>query len=127
MLIKEVDRSSVLSWSPTTRHSDLLATGTLAGTMSVDFDPSGRLEIFSTKVSSQYPGPSMSLLGSLQVKERFNKLSWKNTHPDRFQYGLIVGGFSSGSLRIWNPEAIIECVSSCISFLQVATYISHFF
>lgn len=125
MLIKEVDRSSVISWSPTPKHSDLLAAGTLSGTMSTDFDTSGRLEIFSTKFSEQSPGSHMALLGSIQVKERFNRLSWKNTHPDRFKYGLLVGGFSSGNLSIWNPEAIIEYVIAHELFFLMLSVILH--
>ena len=114
MLVKEIDRSSVISWSPISRHPNLLVGGTLSGTMSTDFDPSGKLELFDLSKSDDR---SVKLIGSCQVKERFNVIGWKNSNPNTFEYGLVVGGFNTGTLGIYDPAKILRWVTFKIFFL----------
>lgn len=105
MLVKEIGRSSVISWSPIKKYQHYLVGGTLSGTMSSDFDPSGKLEIFDLSPSNDL---NARLIGGCQVKERFNVISWKDTNPNQFECGLVVAGFPSGTLGIYDPSKIIR-------------------
>lgn len=113
MLLREVNRSAAVAWSPLASRPSLLAAATLAGTMTVDFDPSGRLEIFdiSERASRGLQDPlDMACVGLTSTSERVHRLAWRNPLPASFENGLIVGGLGSGVLNIWNPTSLIEYV-----------------
>jgi protein transport protein SEC31 len=114
MLVREVNRSAALAWGPLGHRPHLLAAATLAGTMNVDFDPSGKLEIFdiSDKASRGLKDPlDMPLIGLTSTSERLHRLAWRNPLPNTFADGLIVGGLGSGAINIWNPTPLIEYVN----------------
>ena len=113
MLVREVNRSAAVAWSPLANRPTLLAAATLAGTMTVDFDPSGKLEIFdiSEKASrGMQDALDMPCIGLTSTSERVHRLAWRNPLPNAFENGLIVGGLGSGAINIWNPTSLIEYV-----------------
>lgn len=113
MLVREVSRSAAVAWSPLAQRPHLFAAGTLAGTMTKDFDPTGKLEIFDvSELASRATADSleMPVVGLTSTSERLHRLAWKNPLPDTFHDGLIVGGLGSGAINIWNPTPILEYV-----------------
>jgi len=117
MLLKEVSRSAAVAWSPLAHRPHLFASATLAGTMNVDFDPSGKLEIFdiSEKAPQSLQDPlDMACVGLTSTSERLHRLAWRNPLPETFRNGLIVGGLGSGVLNIWNPTPLIEYVEQAV-------------
>jgi hypothetical protein len=90
--------------------------------MSLDFDPTGSLEIFSTNHSNA--GPDVALAGKVQIAERLHRLSW-TTHPS-FVDGLLVGGHTNGTVSVWDPSAIIQCVNELQPrFLLIFFVVTH--
>ena len=113
MLVREVNRSAAVAWSPLERRPNLLAAASLAGTMASDFDPTGKLEIFdiSEKACKSLQDPlEMACIGLTSTSERLHRLAWRNPLPGQFADGLIVGGLGSGAINIWNPTPLIEYV-----------------
>lgn len=112
-MLKEVVRSATVAWNPvSSRRPALLAAGTIAGTMSMDFDPTGSLEIFSLDLEK--PNSEMTALAKIQTGERMQRLAWSSTGSSgsapALKYGLIAGGLANGSVSIWNPAPMIEYV-----------------
>jgi protein transport protein SEC31 len=118
-MLKEATRSATVAWNPVVgRRPALLAAGTIAGTMSMDFDPTGSLEIFSLDLEK--PGSEMTVLGKIETGERMQRLAWSNlgstgTAP-ALKYGLLAGGLANGAINIWNPTALIEYVLAVLCF-----------
>jgi hypothetical protein len=97
-----IDRCAASSWCSTPEYSEYLVTGSIAGTL--DFSSSeSTLEFWSTGLKTN----NAQLLGSLQVNERFNKLSWGNPLPNTFKYGIVAGSLTDGSIGIWDPTPTI--------------------
>jgi hypothetical protein len=81
--------------------------------MNVDFDPSGKLELFDMSESANLglKDPlDAACVGLTSTSERLHRLAWKNPLPNVFQDGLIVGGLGSGAINIWNPTPLLEYV-----------------
>eukprot|EP01122_Echinamoeba_exundans_P012092 TRINITY_DN4990_c0_g1_i1.p1 TRINITY_DN4990_c0_g1~~TRINITY_DN4990_c0_g1_i1.p1 ORF type:complete len:1366 (+),score=324.58 TRINITY_DN4990_c0_g1_i1:137-4099(+) len=78
--------------------------------MSMDFDPTGSLEIFSLDLEK--PGSEMTVLGKVETGERMQRLAWSNLGSTgaapSLKYGLIAGGLANGAINIWNPTPLIE-------------------
>lgn len=114
MLVREVNRSAAVAWSPLANRPHLVAAASLAGTMTSDFDPTGKLEIFdiSEKACKSQQDPLDSpCIGATATSERLHRLAWRSPLPDQFAHGLIVGGLGSGAINIWNPTPLIEYAS----------------
>ncbi len=94
MKLLEVDRSATIAWSPIPSAPSLMAAGTVAGTMGLDFDTSAHLEIFSfdlTKsqqenttdnntsdatTSKTNAGKDIKIAGKTSAADRFHKVCW---------------------------------------------------
>ena len=108
MKLKELNRSATVAWSPTRQHASFMAAATVAGSLTVDFDTSGQLELFSTNL--QKMGTEMTPLGRVQTKERLHKLVWSSHGSQTYKYGIIAGGLANGVINVWNPAPLIEYV-----------------
>jgi protein transport protein SEC31 len=107
MKIQEIKRNATIAWSPIPAHPQLLATGTIAGTLGLDFDTSAYLELFSLELSKD--GAEPKLLGEISASERFNKLCWGVPGlQTSFPLGLIAGGLSNGTISLWDPSKILR-------------------
>lgn len=103
MKINEIPRAAAISWCPLSEHSNVIATGTIAGSLK-DFSAGSKLEFFSTNLNST----EANLLGGVDSYDRFNKLAWGNPCSNTYDYGVVAGAMVDGTISIWNPKNIIE-------------------
>lgn len=87
----------------------MIAAGTVANAISDSFDASAALEIFSLDLDSA--SGEMPLLGSAQTSERFHRLAWGVGGVDSgsLPYGMLAGGLVDGTVKVYNPAAMIGC------------------
>ncbi|KAL5261717.1 hypothetical protein ACHWQZ_G007426 [Mnemiopsis leidyi] len=111
MRIKEVLRTSNLSWSPGQVHPLYIAAGTSAKQLDAsfrkshtsNFSTSSTLEIFEVDTSTK--GWDMPVRGSLTVSSRFNVINWGSVEREM---GLIAGGGDNGVISLWDPAKILS-------------------
>lgn len=107
MRLLEIDRSAAVAWSSQQQHASLLATGTVAGTLGIDFDTSAYLEIFSVDFAKK----TSTLIGKASAPDRFNKLVWGvGNQTNTFPRGIIAGGLANGAVVLWDASKILEYV-----------------
>lgn len=76
-LVKTLDRAAITAWCPHKPHSNLLASGTVSGTIDAsDFDSTAKLEIYDSNIGNL--NNEMTLLGSCVVKDCFTSIAWGN-------------------------------------------------
>lgn len=122
--IKELQRRATIAWSASSHHSDLIAAGTAAGTIDLDFDTSSILEICSLNInnsrdnnnskrelSDNRDSLNMLVVGKTSSVNRFHKVVWGPpiANGDR-THGIIAGGMDNGSVTLWDPSKIIAYV-----------------
>jgi protein transport protein SEC31 len=112
MKINEIHRAAALTWCPCTEHTDIIATGSIAGSLE-DFSSGSKIELFATDLNST----QAKLLGSASTPDRFNKLSWGNPVSETFPYGILAGAMVDGTIGIWNPEKMLNEETSKDSLL----------
>eukprot|EP01132_Coremiostelium_polycephalum_P009151 gene9151-11217_t len=105
--LKEIQRQATVSWSPITDQPDLIVSGTVAGTIGVDFDTSSHLEIFSLDITND--SPQMTLKGKTTSSNRFNKIAW-GAASGNSPLGIIAGAMDNNTISLWNPAKILEGV-----------------
>ncbi|KAF3990787.1 hypothetical protein FT663_00666 [Candidozyma haemuli var. vulneris] len=102
MRIKDITRTSTFAWS-----SDvipLLATGSVAGALDLNFSASSTLEIFDVFSQSYDPVFSASL------ENKFHALAWSKPFGN-YSRGLLVGAFETGIVEFWDAEKLIRTKS----------------
>jgi protein transport protein SEC31 len=106
MRLFDIDRSAAIAWSVLQQQPSLIATGTVAGTLGIDFDTSAHLEIFSVDLSKK----TTTCLGKTSANDRFNKLVWglTGTQSGAHPKGILAGGLANGHVTLWDPEKIIS-------------------
>lgn len=100
MKISEITTKAASSWSPCHELTNLIATGSITGSLE-DFSSSSTLEFYSTTYDSSQPNK----LGSIQASDRFTRLSWGIS---KSPYGILAGALSDGNIALYSPEAIIK-------------------
>lgn len=100
--LKELQRRSTIAWSVSSGRPDLLAAGTMAGTVGLDFDTSAQLEVFSLDLDSS--SPNLSLVGKTTSSNMFHKIVWGQSANGK--YGILAGGMDNGTITIWDPAKI---------------------
>eukprot|EP01080_Neovahlkampfia_damariscottae_P000496 gene496-8010_t len=103
MKINEIHRAAALTWCPCTEHTDIIATGSIAGSLE-DFSSGSKIELFAKDLNSS----EAKLLGSTNANDRFNRLSWGNPLPETYSYGIIAGAMVDGTVGIWDASKIID-------------------
>ena len=99
MRLLEIDRSAAVAWSALPQHPSLLATGTVAGTMGIDFDTSAHLELFSVDFAKK----TSTLIGKTSAPDCFHKLVWGlGNQTTSFPRGIIAGGLANGAVVLWD-------------------------
>eukprot|EP01127_Copromyxa_protea_P009476 TRINITY_DN2246_c0_g1_i2.p1 TRINITY_DN2246_c0_g1~~TRINITY_DN2246_c0_g1_i2.p1 ORF type:complete len:768 (-),score=242.46 TRINITY_DN2246_c0_g1_i2:1529-3832(-) len=102
MKLQHIERTATVAWC---HNRPLLAAGTLVGTMSENFDPTGTLELFQIgKRGLAEP------TASVKTDEKLYKLAWSGAPGlnENQDLGLIAGGLENGVISLWNPSAILE-------------------
>lgn len=106
--IKELPKSATVAWSATAQYSDLIAAGTAAGTIGLDFDTSSQLEIYSLDIKDA--STNLSLVGKTTASNRFHKLVWGQASGTDRTHGILAGGMDNGAVALWDPAKIIAYV-----------------
>lgn len=106
MNLLEVERTATVAWSSLSNQTNLMAVGTMAGTLDMNFDTTANLEIVQLDVST---GKS-NVVGTTSVAERFNKLTWGafGANTGVHSSGVIAGGLANGSILVWDAAKIIK-------------------
>ncbi|EGW35234.1 uncharacterized protein SPAPADRAFT_48258 [Spathaspora passalidarum NRRL Y-27907] len=101
MKIDEIARTSTFAWSPD--NLPLLATGTVAGTLDINFSSSITLELWDIFSSTNSKSP----IFSAPVENRFYALAWSKPFEGRPQ-GLLAGAFENGLVEFWDADILIK-------------------
>ncbi|ODV77633.1 WD40 repeat-like protein [Suhomyces tanzawaensis NRRL Y-17324] len=99
--INEIARTSTFAWS--LDSLPLLATGTVAGAVDVDFSSSASLEVWDTFSATNKNDP----IFSAPVENRFYALAWSKPFEGRPK-GLLAGAFENGVIEFWDAEILIK-------------------
>jgi protein transport protein SEC31 len=137
MRVKSIKRSATVAWSPVPGPQSLIALGSAAAALDDAFSSSANLEIFSCSLDSpsqdmkvlcshdfwlfsSHPTPpplchraSPQLLGQVDAGDRFQRLAWglKGSSSGEYRHGLLAGGMVDGSVRLYNPSAIMQAAT----------------
>lgn len=101
MKINEIDRTSTFAWS----HDclPLLATGTVAGAVDLDFNSSSSLELWDIFSATNSQDP----IFKATVDNRFYALAWSKPFDGRAK-GLLAGAFENGVIEFWDVDTLIK-------------------
>lgn len=113
--LKELQRRSTIAWSVSSGRPDLLAAGTMAGTVGLDFDTSAQLEVFSLDLENN--SKELSLVGKTTSTNMFHKIVWGQSTNGK--YGILAGGMDNGTITIWDPATLSVYVTLIIHFLYI--------
>lgn len=99
--ISEIAGTSTFTWS--LDNLPLLASGTVAGAVDINFSSSAKLEIWDIFSSSNKLEP----IFTAPVDNRFYALAWSKPFDERPQ-GLIAGAFENGTIEFWDADVLIR-------------------
>lgn len=99
--IDEISRTSTFAWSQDCLP--LLATGTVAGAVDVNFDSTSTLDLWDIFSPTNGDKP----LFSASVDNRFYALAWSKPFEGRPK-GLLAGAFENGVVEFWDAEVLIK-------------------
>jgi len=108
-ILKQLERAAKTCWCPSAKYPNLLASGTIAGTIDDSFVTKSQLEIYDLDLAS--PTADMKLVGSIESKDCFHSVAWGAKGIEEggaMSYGLLAGGMSDGSVNIWNVAGILN-------------------
>ncbi|KAI5951687.1 SEC31 [Candida jiufengensis] len=99
--ISEINRTSTFAWS--SDSLPLLVTGTVAGTVDIDFSSSATLELWDIFSPTNNDKP----IFTSSVENRFNALAWSKPFEGKSK-GIIAGAFENGDIEFWDAEILIK-------------------
>ncbi|CUM47625.1 Protein transport protein SEC31 [Debaryomyces fabryi] len=99
--IDEISRTSTFAWSQDCLP--LLATGTVAGAVDVNFDSTSTLDLWDIFSPTSGNKPVFSA----SVDNRFYALAWSKPFEGRPK-GLLAGAFENGVVEFWDAEVLIK-------------------
>ncbi|CAI5757311.1 unnamed protein product [Candida verbasci] len=99
--INEIARTSTFAWN--SDNLPLLATGTVAGAVDINFSSSSTLEIWDTFSPTNNKEP----IFTAPVENRFYAIAWSKPF-ENYSKGLIVGAFENGIVEFWDAEKLIK-------------------
>ncbi|KAG7662365.1 SEC31 [[Candida] subhashii] len=99
--ISEIARTSTFAWS--SDSLPLLATGTVAGAVDINFSSSATLELWDIFSSTDKHQP----IFSAQVDNRFHALAWSKPFEGRPR-GLLAAAFENGVIEFWDADILIN-------------------
>eukprot|EP01137_Pigoraptor_chileana_P000401 Opistho-2@36513 len=109
MRLAEVERTSIISWSPNgVAGQPLLAVGTAAQQLDATFSTNAELEIFSFDKSAGENG--LVRTGVIPANFRFHSLTWgaKGVDSGEMPQGVIAGGMDGGVINVWNVASVLQ-------------------
>lgn len=99
--IEEIDRTSTFAWN--NDCLPLLATGTVAGAVDLNFNSSSSLELWDIFSATDKKLP----IFLAPVDNRFHALAWSKPFDTRPK-GLLAGAFENGVIEFWDVDILIK-------------------
>ena len=99
--ISEIARTSTFAWS--LKNLPLLAAGTVAGAVDINFSSSATLELWDIFSPTNKTEP----IFSATVDNRFYALAWSKPFEGRPQ-GLLAGAFENRTVEFWDADVLIK-------------------
>ncbi|KAF7169947.1 hypothetical protein CNMCM6106_004805 [Aspergillus hiratsukae] len=109
--LREIPRTATLAWSPGAA-SPLIATGTRAGAVDVDFSNETCLELWDLGLSSQDASQELQPIAKIGTDSGFNDLAWTDSEDN--SRGVIAGALENGSLDLWDADKLINGSSDAV-------------
>ncbi|KAJ5380555.1 Protein transport protein sec31 [Penicillium cataractarum] len=109
--LREIPRTATFAWSPGAA-SPLIATGTRAGAVDVDFSNKTCLELWDLSLDRQDASEELQPVAKIDTDSGFNDLAWAEF--DDTKRGVIAGGLENGSLDLWNADKLLAGSSDAL-------------
>ncbi|KAF4224435.1 hypothetical protein CNMCM8980_009819 [Aspergillus fumigatiaffinis] len=109
--LREIPRTATFAWSPGAA-SPLIATGTRAGAVDVDFSNETCLELWDLGLSSQDASQELQPIAKIGTDSGFNDLAWTDSEDN--SRGVIAGALENGSLDLWDADKLINGSSDTV-------------
>ncbi|OOQ90230.1 Protein transport protein sec31 [Penicillium brasilianum] len=109
--LREIPRTATFAWSPGAA-SPLIATGTRAGAVDVDFSNKTCLELWDLSLDRQDASEELQPIAKIDTDSGFNDLAWAEF--DDTKRGVIAGGLENGSLDLWNADKLLAGSSDAL-------------
>ncbi|KAF4151407.1 hypothetical protein CNMCM6069_003883 [Aspergillus lentulus] len=109
--LREIPRTATFAWSPGAA-SPLIATGTRAGAVDVDFSNETCLELWDLGLSSQDASQELQPIAKIGTDSGFNDLAWTDSEDN--SRGVIAGALENGSLDLWDADKLINGSSDAV-------------
>ncbi|KAE8393631.1 hypothetical protein BDV23DRAFT_32988 [Aspergillus alliaceus] len=109
--LREIPRTATFAWSPGAA-SPLIATGTRAGAVDVDFSNETCLELWDLGLDRQSAGEELQPVAKLDTDSGFNDLAW--TQSEENTRGVIAGALENGSLDLWDADKLLNGSSDAV-------------
>ncbi|RAK96270.1 putative protein transport protein (SEC31) [Aspergillus ibericus CBS 121593] len=109
--LREIPRTATFAWSPGAA-SPLIATGTRAGAVDVDFSNQTCLELWDLALSRHETGGELQPVAKIDTDSGFNDLAW--TESEDNSRGVIAGALESGSLDLWDADKLLDGSSEAL-------------
>ncbi|GIJ88950.1 protein transport protein S31 [Aspergillus pseudoviridinutans] len=109
--LREIPRTATFAWSPGAA-SPLIATGTRAGAVDVDFSNETCLELWDLGLSSQDASQELQPIAKIGTDSGFNDLAWTDSEDN--SRGVIAGALENGSLDLWDADKLISGSSDAV-------------
>ncbi|RAK85881.1 WD40 repeat-like protein [Aspergillus costaricaensis CBS 115574] len=103
--LREIPRTATFAWSPGAA-SPLIATGTRAGAVDVDFSNQTCLELWDLALSRHETGGELQPVAKIDTDSGFNDLAW--TESEDNSRGVIAGALENGSLDLWDADKLLN-------------------
>ncbi|PWY74405.1 hypothetical protein BO70DRAFT_431274 [Aspergillus heteromorphus CBS 117.55] len=109
--LREIPRTATFAWSPGAA-SPLIATGTRAGAVDVDFSNQTCLELWDLALGRHEAGGELQPAAKIDTDSGFNDLAW--TESDDSSRGVIAGALENGSLDLWDADKLLNGSSDAV-------------
>ncbi|KAL4893177.1 protein transport protein sec31 [Aspergillus ambiguus] len=109
--LREIPRTATFAWSPGAA-SPLIATGTRAGAVDVNFSNETCLELWDLALSREEVGGELQPAAKIDTDSGFNDIAW--TESDDNTRGVIAGALENGSLDLWDADKLLNGSSDSV-------------
>ncbi|PYI24715.1 WD40 repeat-like protein [Aspergillus violaceofuscus CBS 115571] len=109
--LREIPRTATFAWSPGAALP-LIATGTRAGAVDVDFSNQTCLELWDLNLSRHEAGGELQPVAKIDTDSGFNDLAW--TDSEDSSRGVIAGALENGSLDLWDADKLLSGSSDAV-------------
>ncbi|KAF7523830.1 hypothetical protein PCG10_006358 [Penicillium crustosum] len=109
--LREIPRTATFAWSPGAA-SPLIATGTRAGAVDIDFSNKTCLELWDLGLDREDASEELQPLAKVDTDSGFNDVAWTTSEDNK--RGVIAGGLENGSLELWDADKLLAGSSDAL-------------